>query len=37
MIDRVKLYSITIYKDEMDLTLYALTFKVRKCITRTFF
>jgi hypothetical protein len=37
MIDCVELHSITIYKHEMDLKLYALTFKVRKCITKTFF
>jgi hypothetical protein len=37
MIDNIKLHSITIYKHEMDLKLYALTFKVRKCITKTFF
>jgi hypothetical protein len=34
MIDSAKLHSIIIYKYEMDLKLYALTFKVGKCITR---
>jgi len=37
MIDSAKSHSIVIYKHEMDLKLYALTFKVGKCITRTFF
>jgi hypothetical protein len=32
MIDSVELHSIIIYKHEMDLKLYALTFKVGKCI-----
>ncbi len=36
MLDKIKLYFITIYKHEMNLILYALTFKVQKCITRTF-
>jgi hypothetical protein len=36
MIDSVELHSITIYKHEMDLKLYALTFKVGKCITIVF-
>jgi hypothetical protein len=37
MIDNVQLHFITIYKHEMDLKLYRLTFKVRKCTTKTFF
>ncbi len=37
MIYNVELHSIIIYKHEMDLKLYALTFKVGKSITRTFF
>jgi hypothetical protein len=37
MIDSVELHSITIYKHEMNLKLYTLTFKVVKCITKTFF
>jgi hypothetical protein len=36
MINNVKLHSITIYKHKMDLKLSELTFKVEKCITRTF-
>jgi hypothetical protein len=36
IIDNANLHSITIYKHEMDLKLYALTFKVGKCMTRTF-
>jgi hypothetical protein len=36
MIDNLELHSITIYKHKMDLKLYELTFKVEKCITRTF-
>jgi hypothetical protein len=36
MIDNVQLH-FTIYKHEMDLKLYTLTFKVRKCTTKTFF
>jgi len=36
MIDNAKLHSITIYKHEMDLKFNALTFKVGKCMTRTF-
>ncbi len=36
MTDNAKLHSIIIYKREMDLKLYALTFKVGKCMTRTF-
>jgi len=31
-----ELHSIIIYKHEMDLKLYALTFKVGKCITKSF-
>ncbi len=36
MIDSVELHSIAIYKHKMDLKLYALTFKVGKCITIAF-
>jgi hypothetical protein len=36
MIDNAKLHSIIIYKHEMDLKLYALTFKVGKCIIKAF-
>jgi hypothetical protein len=36
MIDNLELHSITICKHKMDLKLYELTFKVEKCITRTF-
>jgi len=35
MINNAKLHSIIIYKHEMDMKLYALIFKVEKCITRT--
>jgi len=34
MIDSCKLHSIIIYKHEMDLKLYALTYKVGKCILK---
>ncbi len=37
MIDNLELHPITIYKHRMDLKLYELTFKIEKCITRTFF
>ncbi len=37
MIDSAKLHSITIYKHETNLKLYASTFKVGKCITSAFF
>jgi hypothetical protein len=37
MINSAKLHSIISYKHEMDLKLYALTFKVGICITKTFF
>jgi hypothetical protein len=37
MINNAKLHSITIYKHEMDLKLYALTFKVGICITKAYF
>jgi hypothetical protein len=37
MINNAQFHSIIIYKHEMNLKLYALTFKVGKCITRTFF
>jgi hypothetical protein len=37
MINNAKLHSITIYKHEMDLNLFALTFKVGKYITRAVF
>ncbi len=36
MINNVKLHSITTYKHEMNMKLYALTFKVGKCIIITF-
>ncbi len=36
MIDNAKLHSITIYKHEMDLKLYALMFKVGNCIIKAF-
>jgi hypothetical protein len=36
MIDNAKLHSIIIYKRGMNLKLYALTFKVGKCITSAF-
>jgi hypothetical protein len=36
MIDMAKLHPILIYKHEMDLKLYALAFKVGKCITKMF-
>ncbi len=36
MIDSAKLCSIIIYKHEMNLKLYALTFKVGKCIRKEF-
>ncbi len=37
MIDNEELHSITICKHEMNLKLYALTFKVGKCIRSAFF
>jgi hypothetical protein len=37
MTSNAQLHSITIYKHKMDLKLYAMTFKVGKCITITFF
>ncbi len=36
MIDSAKLCSIIIYEHEMNLKLYALTFKVGKCIQKEF-
>jgi hypothetical protein len=36
MINNTKLHSIIIYKHEMDMKLYALIFKVEKCITITY-
>ncbi len=36
MINNAKLHYITIYKHEMDQKLYALTFKVGVCITKTY-
>jgi len=36
MIDNVQLH-FTIYKHEMDLKLYTLIFKVKKCTIKTFF
>jgi hypothetical protein len=36
MIDMAKLHPILIYKHEMNLKLYALAFKVGKCITKMF-
>ncbi len=36
MINNVKLHSITTYKHEMNVKLYALTFEVGKCIIITF-
>jgi len=37
MVDNEELHSITICKHEMNLKLYALTFKVGKCIRSAFF
>jgi hypothetical protein len=37
MINNASLHSIIIYKHEMNLKLYALIFKVEKCITKTIF
>jgi hypothetical protein len=37
MIDSAKLHSIIIYKHETNRKLYALTFRVGKCITSAFF
>jgi len=37
MINNTKLHSIVIYKHEMNMKLYALIFKVEKCITGTYF
>jgi hypothetical protein len=37
MINNAKLHFIIIYKHEMNVKLYALTFNVGKCITKAFF
>ncbi len=37
MINNANFHSINVYKHEMDLKLYALTFKVGKWIIKTFF
>jgi hypothetical protein len=37
IINNAKFHLINVYKHEMDLKLYALTFKVGKWIIRTFF
>jgi hypothetical protein len=36
MINNAKLHYITIYKHEMDLKLYAITFKVGICIIKAY-
>ncbi len=36
MMNNAKLHYIIIYKHEMDLKLYALTFKVGICITKAY-
>jgi hypothetical protein len=37
MIDIIELHSIIIYKHELDMKSYELTFKVGECIIRAFF